>query len=661
MSDLKTALQNFKAGREIAVGGKTSKFEPLPTTLPAEFASPDLKPSLAPKGRELVEFRVRTAAQRRGIDPHLAAAVAFQESGFNPKAVSPTGVRGTMQLTKRTGRGLGFDRDNEDENILGGVELLAKGLEKNPDNLEAALAIYPDPKDRPKWIPAVLSHRDKSRTGLKVKSQVSGNTGQVDLKSALQQFRTDKGLPPVEEQVQEDPAAPIETAPPQIAQEPSTSPQNIIDTQTQEAFEKLREVEFNENLGETEKNRVKQELTKVIQRGRADEPLLAAITTGTGTATFGAPAKVKSLGESVLQELGLQEGPDGLPPDADFADRLAANNQDNLDAIQTIVDRNPGSAFAGTISGLAGGPVKALAGGFVKGAGFLRNLGNLLRAGAVEGAAAELGTGGDATDALVTGGVGAVASAGLGGLGTGLRKIGAKALEKSVGKGGVGEDLLNVFGLKQLRSKGTLNQASVKFLEQTQKKMSKLLDRNSKKVVDLPDNTTPGDIQDLADFFLKNEDINTALRLEQIGNSAKARKGLTPAAADFLQGIYGSLARTDAGVRGTVKAKIFEERRRVLRERLSSLFQGSEQKLFEKLKQQRQSVGGTLKALNKAKTSTPKAPVNQLEAIAAFLSGGVTLLPKVVETVPVSSTIGKAGESATNPAIRKVVNALFAQ
>jgi|GEM_PF-3359937 len=136
----------------------------LPTTLPEAYSAPELKPVFTTDpDRQLEEFRVRTAALAGGVDPHLAAAVAQQESGFNRNAVSRTNVKGTMQVTQNTGRGLGYNRDDPDENVLAGVALLKKGLDANGGDLNKALSIYPDPTDAPKWIPAVLANHEKSK------------------------------------------------------------------------------------------------------------------------------------------------------------------------------------------------------------------------------------------------------------------------------------------------------------------------------------------------------------------------------------------------------------------------------------------------------------------------------------------------------------------
>ena len=84
-----------------------------------------------------------------GIDWRLIAAVAWQESHWNPLATSPTGVRGIMMLTEDTADRLGVDnRLDAKESILGGaryINLLKNTLPAEitePDRTWLALAAY---------------------------------------------------------------------------------------------------------------------------------------------------------------------------------------------------------------------------------------------------------------------------------------------------------------------------------------------------------------------------------------------------------------------------------------------------------------------------------------------------------------------------------------
>jgi hypothetical protein len=68
--------------------------------------------------------------------------VAHAESGISTCSGSPTGVKGVMQLTKRTGKGMGFDRDINEENIEGGVKYLGMGVNKCGSTDYACLASW---------------------------------------------------------------------------------------------------------------------------------------------------------------------------------------------------------------------------------------------------------------------------------------------------------------------------------------------------------------------------------------------------------------------------------------------------------------------------------------------------------------------------------------
>ncbi|MBN0832363.1 transglycosylase SLT domain-containing protein, partial [Pseudomonas aeruginosa] len=58
----------------------------------------------------------------REIDWRLLAAIAWQESHWDPQATSPTGVRGMMMLTRNTAQSLGLtDRTDAAQSIDGGM------------------------------------------------------------------------------------------------------------------------------------------------------------------------------------------------------------------------------------------------------------------------------------------------------------------------------------------------------------------------------------------------------------------------------------------------------------------------------------------------------------------------------------------------------------
>jgi membrane-bound lytic murein transglycosylase F len=78
----------------------------------------------------------KKAAEKSGIEWQLLAAIGYQESHWNPSAVSPTGVKGVMMLTKGTARQLGIrDRQDPEQSILGGARYLLVVEKKIPERI----------------------------------------------------------------------------------------------------------------------------------------------------------------------------------------------------------------------------------------------------------------------------------------------------------------------------------------------------------------------------------------------------------------------------------------------------------------------------------------------------------------------------------------------
>ena len=67
----------------------------------------------------------KKAAAEHNFDWRLLAALSYQESHWDPGAVSPTGVKGLMMLTRNTAKELGVVRTDPVESIQGGTRYLA--------------------------------------------------------------------------------------------------------------------------------------------------------------------------------------------------------------------------------------------------------------------------------------------------------------------------------------------------------------------------------------------------------------------------------------------------------------------------------------------------------------------------------------------------------
>ena len=150
-----------------AVPGTKQQFSTRPVADPAKASEYD----------GLIEEH----STRRALRPELVRAVIQVESAFNPRAVSPKGAVGLMQLMPATARELGV-RDAYDpaENIRGGTAYLRQLLDRYDGNEELALAAYnagAGAVDRSGGrIPAYRETRDYVR---KVSSAAGPSSGDV--------------------------------------------------------------------------------------------------------------------------------------------------------------------------------------------------------------------------------------------------------------------------------------------------------------------------------------------------------------------------------------------------------------------------------------------------------------------------------------------------
>ena len=113
------------------------------------------------------------AGLRRGVAPTLLAAVAKAESGFDPKAVSPVGAQGLMQIMPSTAKGLGIDPTDPAQAVDGAARLLRGYLDKY-GSPELALAAYnagpgavakydgvPPYKETQRYVRTVLDYQNR--------------------------------------------------------------------------------------------------------------------------------------------------------------------------------------------------------------------------------------------------------------------------------------------------------------------------------------------------------------------------------------------------------------------------------------------------------------------------------------------------------------------
>jgi hypothetical protein len=94
-------------------------------------------------GVESLISLINEYACRFGVDPLLVKAVVRHESGFNPRAVSPKGAEGLMQLMPGTATSMGVrDSFDPEQNLAGGIGYLRLCLERFRHNVPLAIAAY---------------------------------------------------------------------------------------------------------------------------------------------------------------------------------------------------------------------------------------------------------------------------------------------------------------------------------------------------------------------------------------------------------------------------------------------------------------------------------------------------------------------------------------
>jgi soluble lytic murein transglycosylase-like protein len=119
------AVQGFEAEEYVPPA-------PVPAT-PAPVAPPP-----APSPAQLAD----AAADKYGLPRRLVRSVISTESDFEPRAISPKGAIGLMQLMPATAEALGADPHDPAQNVDAGTRYLRDLLEKYDGGLWHALAAY---------------------------------------------------------------------------------------------------------------------------------------------------------------------------------------------------------------------------------------------------------------------------------------------------------------------------------------------------------------------------------------------------------------------------------------------------------------------------------------------------------------------------------------
>jgi soluble lytic murein transglycosylase-like protein len=116
--------------------------EPVPAQRIVPAAAP------APTPTRVSATTVQSTASTYGVSPSLAAAIAWQESGFNNAMVSGANARGVMQVTPGAWNyvqalyGRRLDPNSATDNVSAGVLYLKRLLQETGGDENAAIAAY---------------------------------------------------------------------------------------------------------------------------------------------------------------------------------------------------------------------------------------------------------------------------------------------------------------------------------------------------------------------------------------------------------------------------------------------------------------------------------------------------------------------------------------
>lgn len=107
--------------------------------IPPAMQSPSVPENRKTSFSEIIE----KYAANYGIDPFLIHSIIETESGFNPRAVSPKGAQGLMQLMPETAKRLGVTNSfDPEQNIHGGIRHFRFLMDSFNNDLELSLAAY---------------------------------------------------------------------------------------------------------------------------------------------------------------------------------------------------------------------------------------------------------------------------------------------------------------------------------------------------------------------------------------------------------------------------------------------------------------------------------------------------------------------------------------
>lgn len=140
-SELQAGLLDFMS--EAVETGLIARIEEKYFNHLGKFDYVDIKSYLKAIKTILPKYEPLFKAHKGDLEWQMLAAIAYQESHWDPNATSPTGVRGIMMLTKDTAERMNItDRTNPAQSIKAGSEYLHMLMKQMPETIPQADKIW---------------------------------------------------------------------------------------------------------------------------------------------------------------------------------------------------------------------------------------------------------------------------------------------------------------------------------------------------------------------------------------------------------------------------------------------------------------------------------------------------------------------------------------
>lgn len=143
---ISVATPNAGITYEESIIGPSSKADTTSTNASSSaFAKALSTSTVADKTSTVTSYKdiFLEASEKYGVSYDLLTAMAKQESGFNPNAVSKSGAMGIMQIMPATANELGLDAPFDAyDNIMAGADYISQKLAEYDGDVDLALAAY---------------------------------------------------------------------------------------------------------------------------------------------------------------------------------------------------------------------------------------------------------------------------------------------------------------------------------------------------------------------------------------------------------------------------------------------------------------------------------------------------------------------------------------